>query len=84
MHIGIVIEDGEAALVGKEVREICVGDREIFPYLAHEGVFIQALIGKREQQCCGRRNFGGGVDRDEGLIAPWIELLLFTPTGGMG
>ena len=84
MHIGIVIEDGEAALVGEEVGEMCVGDREIFPHLAHGGGFIQALIGKGEEQGCGRRDFGGGVDRNESLIAPWLELFLFTPAGALG
>ena len=27
---------------------------------------------------------GGGVDRNESLIAPWLELFLFTPAGALG
>ena len=83
MHIGILIEDGESALMGQEVGEICLSDREIFPDLSQRGVFIQAVIGKSEQQACRGWNFGSRVNRDEGALSPLAELFLFAPTGCM-
>ena len=49
MHIGILIENREAALVGKKVGEICFGNRKIFPYLAHGRGLVHAVMGEGEQ-----------------------------------